>query len=310
MRLQALILIVTFIATGLSGCATVNRGITDHFRIDSVPQGAKATTSIETAQSKAARRKNPNLEPVYHSCEPTPCAIPLYRRSEFIITLEQEGFETAEMFISNSSRSGSFTANMAATTATTTGTMAAGAAAGAAIASTATALTTTTVGGILGGSASLATFGLIPVETGVSTGISLFTSQTPAISSSSAASAAIPPALIVTGGMLVTDVVTGANINLYPNPVVLKMAPIGSPVKVDPNVEEYQKILLAKERVNLNCPLQRKNHPSQKIKLSESCVSAKEDLKRAQDLRREFLKQRKKRLKEEADALKNDLEER
>ena len=105
----------------LSGCATVNRGATDYFRIDTVPQGAKATTSLETSASLKAREKNKDILPVYKGCDPTPCSIPLPRRSEFIITLEQDGYETAEMYITNSSNSGSFTANMAATTITSAG---------------------------------------------------------------------------------------------------------------------------------------------------------------------------------------------
>jgi len=254
MKRFGLIFALLIFAISLSGCATVNRGITDYFRIDSVPQGAKATTSIETRESKAARAKNPKLKPEYHSCEPTPCAIPLYRRSEFIVTLEQDGYETAEMFITNSSSSGSFTANMAATTATTTGTMAAGAVAGAAVANTAALLTSTIVGGTLGGSVAVYSFGLIPIETGVSTGVSLLTSSTPTISSTTAASSAIPPALIVTGGMLITDAVTGANVNLYPNPVVLKMAPEGTVIKIDPNVAVFRREATFKDSVEKNCP--------------------------------------------------------
>jgi len=100
----------------ISGCATVNRGATDYFRIDTVPQGAKATTTIETAVSKKARRQNRDIPPIYESCEPTPCSIALPRRSEFIVKLEQSGYENAEMFITNSSSSAAFTANMAATT--------------------------------------------------------------------------------------------------------------------------------------------------------------------------------------------------
>lgn len=306
MKRLAVLISVLFIAVSLSGCATVNRGITDHFRIDSVPQGAKATTSIETAKSKAARKKNPKLQPEYHSCKPTPCAIPLYRRSEFVVTLEHEDYETAKMFITNSAASGSFTANMAATTAVTTGTAAAGAATGAAIATSLSAITPTILGGVVGGSASIFTFGLVPVETGVSAGVSFFSSAGSATttSSSAAASSALPAALIVTGGMLVTDAITGANVNLYPNPVVLKMAPKGTPVKVDPNVAEFQKILSAEEHVNLNCPPIKKYHPSQIIELSENCIAAKEKLKRARNTRKQFQKARKEQLQKEREASK------
>lgn len=251
------IVLLALLSFGLSGCATVNRGITDYFRIDSVPQGAKATTSIETSDSKRARKKNKNLAPVYHSCQPTPCAIALHRRSKFVITLEQDGYETAEMFITNSSSAGSYTANMAATTVTTTTTasaIVAGAAANAAITSSVASATGTILGGTIGGYASIFSFGLIPIETGVSTGAALLSSSTPAVSSTVTASSAIPPALIVTGGMLLTDVATGANVNLYPNPVVLKMAPKGSAIKTDPNVERYRREKALEDTISKLCP--------------------------------------------------------
>ena len=299
MRIALLFSLILFSVT-ITGCSTVNRGITDYFRIDSVPQGAKATTSIETSSSKAARRKNPKLAPVYHSCEPTPCAIPLYRRSEFVITLEQEGYETAEMFITNSSSAGSFTANMAATTATTTGAMAAGAAAGAAVASSLTAINTAIIGGTFGGTASIFTFGLIPVETGVSAGISLFSSSTPAVSSTAAASSAIPPALIVTGGMLVTDAVTGANVNLYPNPVVLKMAPKGTPIKTDPNVTVFKREASLKEQLEIKCgtPQRLRTNGALCADVSEQLIALRAEKKAAEKEAKKHIRAARKAAKE------------
>jgi len=262
----------------LSGCATVNRGATDYFRIDTVPQGAKATTSIETYASKTARAKNIDTSPIYKSCEPTPCAIALPRRSEFIITLEQDGYETAEMYITNSSNSGSFTANMAATTATAAGATVATAgtiAAGSAIATGIATATSAVIGGISGASVSLATFGLIPAEAAISTGISLATSSVPAATTtSSALSATIPPALIVTGGMLLTDVATGANVNLYPNPVVLKMAPKGTPIKIDPNVEPFKNILNLRNERDDYCSTEFRNQELH-IKNKEKCQNSR-----------------------------------
>jgi len=243
----------------LSSCATVNRGSTDYFRIDTVPQGAKATTSIETSASKTARIKDRNIPPIYEGCEPTPCSIALPRRSEFIITLEHPEYENAEMFITNSSSTASFRANMAATTATVAGTTAATAgavAAGSALATGLATITGTVLGGTIGASASIATFGLIPAQTAISTGASLFTSSIPAATTtSSALSAAVPPALAVTGGMLLTDVATGANVNLFPNPVVLQMAPKGTPIKVDPNVKPFKNILNLKDKQDYDCNL-------------------------------------------------------
>jgi len=246
----------------ISGCATVNRGATDYFRIDTVPQGAKATTTIETAVSKKARRQNRDIPPIYESCEPTPCSIALPRRSEFIVKLEQSGYENAEMFITNSSSSAAFTANMAATTATAVGTTVATAgaiAAGSVLTTGIATISSAVVGGTVGASASLVTFGLIPAQTAISTGVSLATSSIPAASTSSALSAALPPALALTGGMLLTDVATGANVNLFPNPVVLKMAPKGTPIKIDPNVKPLRNLLSLKDKRDNACNSQSKD---------------------------------------------------
>jgi len=78
---------VIIIAIMLSACSTVNRGASDHFRIDTVPQGATVTTSV-IDMSKKKRRKNQygryqdkNVVTAYHGCAPTPCAIKLPRQS-------------------------------------------------------------------------------------------------------------------------------------------------------------------------------------------------------------------------------------
>lgn len=265
----------------LSGCATVNRGATDYFRIDTVPPGATATTSIETSASKSARTKNRDLEPVYKSCEPTPCSIALPRRSEFIVTLEQPGFEKAEMFITNSTSSRAFSENMAATTASAAGVTAVAAgtvAVGSAIATGVTTLTFGTVGGLASG----LTFGLIPVQTGFTAA----SSAVPAASGvSSAFSAVIPPALAVTGGMLLTDAATGANVNLFPNPVVLELAPKGTPIKFDPNVEPFRNLINLKDQRDYYCGDKPKPKIS-KADAQEKCRMFKTAYKEAVDSRK------------------------
>jgi len=191
-----------------------------------VPQGAKATTSIETSKSKTARAKNSAIPPVYKGCQPTPCSIPLPRRSEFIVTLEQDGYEDAQMYITNSTSSASFTANMAA-------------------AATTTATTTTTSAFVVAPALSALTFGLIPAQT---FGTTLLSS-------------AVPPLLVANGGMLLVDTATGANENLFPNPVVLQMAPQGTPTKTDPNVEPFLNILDIKDKRDYYCDGSQKFKP-------------------------------------------------
>ena len=61
-----------------SACATITRGTTEAFMIETTPGGAKASTSLGTM------------------CEPTPCVIPkVSREAEFTVTIEKEGYQTA-----------------------------------------------------------------------------------------------------------------------------------------------------------------------------------------------------------------------
>lgn len=246
LRLIILIFMSAFITTG---CATVNRGVDDHFRIDTVPQGAKITTSIETPKSIRNRRENKGLAPEYIGCEPTPCAIQLSRRSEFTFTTEHAGYEPVEMYVTSSNKRGSMTANTAASIATTAGTTAVGAASTASLLATSTGIAT----GIGAGLGASFTFGLVPIETAVSAGLAAGASAAPSTGALIASS--IPPALAVTGGMLLIDAGTGANRNFYPNPVVLELAPKGSPVKYDPAVKLFKEKKSARNLYDRKCKI-------------------------------------------------------
>jgi len=46
---------------------------------------------------------------------------------------------------------------------------------------------------------------------------------------------------------------SGANINLYPNPVVLELAPNGVPSKIDPNVAIFKAELENREKLEREC---------------------------------------------------------
>jgi len=249
----------------LSGCATVNRGATDYFRIDTVPQGATAVTSIETRESKIARKRNNELKPIYHSCEPTPCAIGLSRHSKFIVTLTHPGYEPTELFITNSPKSAAYVANTASTVTTVTS-----ATAGSALlTATAIGITAQVSGAIVGSLASVASGGLI---------------------SSQAVVAGASSALAVTGTMLAIDAGTGANNNLYPNPVSLSLTPIGLPTKTDPLVPEFRKVLTAQDKVFLNCKVEKKRHPSQVKNISEDCKLAKDELQAVKKTHKQTVK--------------------
>ncbi|AXE65454.1 putative lipoprotein [Hyphomonas polymorpha PS728] len=65
------------VVVALTACATVTRGTTEAFVVETTPSGASVTTSLGL------------------SCSPTPCAIPKVKReSEFTVTIAKEGFET------------------------------------------------------------------------------------------------------------------------------------------------------------------------------------------------------------------------
>lgn len=60
-----------------TACATITRGTTEAFEVQTKPAGAKVTTTLGL------------------SCEPTPCVIPkVSREAEFAVTIEKEGYKT------------------------------------------------------------------------------------------------------------------------------------------------------------------------------------------------------------------------
>ena len=251
-RLLILFIIMAFATTG---CATVNRGIEDHFRIDTVPQGAKVTTSILTYKSKERfeRLKNrgnlATFQPEYIGCEPTPCAIELPRYSEFTAKLEYPGYEPTDIFIRSSNLRGGSTASAAANLSTAAG-------AGLAFAG------------------SLATYNLLIAET-----LNLVTFQTLSIPTgniSGIASSGAAIGLGVGAGLIAIDASTGANRNFFPNPVVIELVNEGDPKLTDPLVDLYWKMTEAESQSLTNCKLGKYNKPANK----EACKAAKADLRR------------------------------
>ncbi len=66
-----------------SGCASITRGTTEAFVIETTSSGAQATLTNGM------------------SCE-TPCSVKVKRRSDFTVTIEKEGFETARASVTSS----------------------------------------------------------------------------------------------------------------------------------------------------------------------------------------------------------------
>ena len=86
-------LIVVFSLAFASGCATVTRGTTESFVVESDPPGATVTSSTGW------------------TCT-TPCSVKVKRRSDFTLNVEKDGYETVTATVT-SSIDGAGTAGMA-----------------------------------------------------------------------------------------------------------------------------------------------------------------------------------------------------
>ena len=67
----------------LSACATITRGSSDAWVVNTTPPGAK----VETSNG--------------HQCAATPCAIKMKRKSQFVATLTNSGYKTATVSVSH-----------------------------------------------------------------------------------------------------------------------------------------------------------------------------------------------------------------
>lgn len=76
-------LAVAALATGLTACGTITRGTNDVWEVETDPPGAAVTTSNG------------------YQCESTPCAIKMPRKSEFVATIEHEGYRTHRVNVTN-----------------------------------------------------------------------------------------------------------------------------------------------------------------------------------------------------------------
>lgn len=253
---------VIIIAIMLSACSTVNRGASDHFRIDTVPQGATVTTSV-IDMSKKKRRKNQygryqdkNVVTAYHGCAPTPCAIKLPRRSEFVVSIEHPAYETTELFIRSSSLKGGTTTSAATN-------LASASASGLA------------VGGML-------------VAPMTSLG-NLFMLTSPSVNTSGIATSGAAAGLGVGVGMIAVDMATGANLNLFPNPVIVELAPKGSIVRTDPLVGLHKTMVQAKSFSDTICAKRKKDRIAGEPSCKETRATYQEEKAAYQTLKRQQL---------------------
>ena len=81
-KTKGVILAAVVLALG-SGCATITRGSSEAFVIESDPAGAEASLSTGL------------------QCR-TPCSLTVKRRGDFVVTIEKEGYETVEATVTSS----------------------------------------------------------------------------------------------------------------------------------------------------------------------------------------------------------------
>lgn len=74
MKLTTAATAAVLLAVGLSGCATVTRGTSTKFNVQTTPPGAGVKTSTG------------------FTCSPTPCGIKMPRKDAFEVTVSKEGF--------------------------------------------------------------------------------------------------------------------------------------------------------------------------------------------------------------------------
>lgn len=94
MKLVIRLIAAAFAMSALSACATVTRGTTTEFKVESTPPGAK----VETSNG--------------FSCASTPCTFNMPRKEAFDITVSKKGFQDSKTSIA-SELSGAGAAGMA-----------------------------------------------------------------------------------------------------------------------------------------------------------------------------------------------------
>lgn len=215
-----ILLLASLIA--VSGCATVVRGTKDKFVVITEPAGAVVTTDLLTPKSKKAFRDyrkqldylraeflvKPELE--FFKCDATPCDFKISRRSEFMVTIEKEGYHPATIEVTSG-----FGKNG--------GNAAAG---GAAVTASGAYVVTYAVGtAMIETLSALVTLGTATSNAGVS-------------AAATAASAGVGVAMIG------VDFMSGAMLDLRPNPLVVILVPLD-----EENPGEQSEIITSEEKV-------------------------------------------------------------
>lgn len=217
------------LALTLPACATAMRGPSVDFHVVTDPPGATVTTDLQTADTRREINRREELvrlgfrdeigdaDIVHYSCEPTPCEFELPRRSNFTVVVEREGYHPATVEV-NSGFGKSGAAKSAA------------------------------------GTAASATGAYVVAYNAVHLAGTLFTAglaSTGTVAASAAGSAATGIGVAALG----VDLLTGAMLDLHPNPLVLVLIPEDQPLPeegtgVIETEEEWQRILQERQALS------------------------------------------------------------
>ena len=98
-------LVLVASVTLLPSCATMLRGVNDELIIETDPPGATVVTDRSLGKNKDGSIR-------YARCEATPCTIKMPRRSEFLMTIEKDGYEPVEIGVTGSMKKEALRSNL------------------------------------------------------------------------------------------------------------------------------------------------------------------------------------------------------
>ena len=246
-------------------------GVTGSFVVRFQPNGffPFANISIKEIQNTAVPlNKLFGKEAEYESCEPTPCLLQVGRRQKLAIKIEHKGYETAEIAINGDIALPSANIDMAIPAESAVSNIGLGMGAGAVLGATSvanasvlnkafSALFLNQVGGVY------PTSGVVAGATATGTGVGI--------------------------AMVGVDVMSGSYETVYPNPIVIKLAPEGTPTVIDPNMLAFE-LRQAKIRYSdYYCPdVMRTRSESRQIKCKKAiALDKKRDVENAELLANE-----------------------
>ena len=91
-RAPAIFCTAPLLAFALAGCATMSRGSHATYLVQTIPPGASVTTDLPLENGSGQAGPDPE-DAGYYGCAPTPCSFQVPRRSDFNILVFKPGFQ-------------------------------------------------------------------------------------------------------------------------------------------------------------------------------------------------------------------------